>query len=158
MNQRISLTVCSALLFASNATTSFAVLAKSEFATREDAIAMVKKGLVQLKSSGPEKTFADITGKKPQFADRDLYLTVYSLDGTCLAHGANERQVGRNLMELKDLDGRPFIRERLETAKTKPTGFWQDYKFTNPLTRKVEPKQMYCERSDEIVVCGGVYK
>src|SRR5258705_8851044 len=26
----------------------------------------------------------------------------------------------------------------------------------NPATRKVEPKQMYCERLNETIVCGGV--
>lgn len=33
-----------------------------------------------------------------------------------------------------------------------------DHTFTNPVSRKVEPEQMYCERPDEAVVCGGVYK
>jgi hypothetical protein len=27
----------------------------------------------------------------------------------------------------------------------------------NPVTKKVEPKQMYCERLGQTVVCGGVY-
>ncbi|CAK0777021.1 hypothetical protein CCP4SC76_6280001 [Gammaproteobacteria bacterium] len=36
--------------------------------------------------------------------------------------------------------------------------FWQDYKFTDPLTKKIKPKQMYCEKLDETVVCAGVYK
>jgi cytochrome c len=42
-------------------------------------------------------------------------------------------------------------------AKTKPS-FWQDYKFTNPESKKIEPKSMYCEKLDETVVCGGIYK
>ena len=49
------------------------------------------------------------------------------------------------------------MRERVELARIKPT-FWQDYKFTNPESRKIEPKSMYCERLDETIVCGGVYK
>jgi cytochrome c len=36
--------------------------------------------------------------------------------------------------------------------------FWQDFKFTDPLTKKVLPKEMYCERVDQVVICGGVYK
>jgi len=28
----------------------------------------------------------------------------------------------------------------------------------NPVTKKVEPKEMYCERLDQTVVCGGVYQ
>ena len=30
--------------------------------------------------------------------------------------------------------------------------------ITDPMTRKVEPKEMYCERLDDVVVCGGIYK
>jgi hypothetical protein len=29
--------------------------------------------------------------------------------------------------------------------------------FSNPLTQKVEAKDMYCERLGETNVCGGVY-
>jgi hypothetical protein len=40
----------------------------------------------------------------------------------------------------------------------KQASFWQDYKFTDPVTKKIEPKQMYCERIEKNVLCGGVYK
>jgi cytochrome c len=126
-------------------------------ATPEQAIAMVKKGVAFVKAQGTDKAYAEITSKTGQFRFEDLYLTVYGTDGTVLAHGANERMVGRNLIDLKDVDGKAFVRERMELAKAKPT-FWQDYKFTNPETKKIEPKSMYCERLEQTVVCGGVYK
>jgi hypothetical protein len=28
----------------------------------------------------------------------------------------------------------------------------------NPVTKQVEPKQMYCERLEETAVCGGIYQ
>ena len=127
-------------------------------ATKDQAVAMVKKGVAFIKANGKEKGYAEVSNKTGSFVDRDLYLVVYGFDGTCLAHGANEKQVGRNLMELKDIDGKAFVKERVELGKSKPNGFWQDYKFTNPTNKKIEPKQMYCERLDETVVCGGVYK
>jgi cytochrome c len=127
-------------------------------ATVEQATAMVKKGVAYIKSAGPEKAYADFTNKaNPQFRFEDLYLTVYDLDGNVKAHGANEKMVGRNLIDMKDIDGKPFVRERVELAKTK-TSFWQDYKFTNPENKKIEPKSMYCERLEQTVVCGGIYK
>ena len=128
----------------------------SEPVTPKEAESMVRKGVAFIKANGKEKGYNEIT-RQSQFKDRDLYLVVYGLDGTPLAHGANEKMVGRNLIELKDTDGKEFVRERMELAKSKPS-FWQDYKFTNPVTRKVEPKTMYCERLDATVVCGGIYK
>jgi signal transduction histidine kinase len=131
--------------------------ANAEFATKDEAVAMVKKGVAYIKGSGKEKGYAEITNKKGQFTDRDLYLVVYGLDGTVYAHGANEKQVGRNLIDLKDIDGKPFVKERVELGQ-KQASFWQEYKFTDPMTHKIEPKQMYCERLDDAVVCGGIYK
>ena len=129
----------------------------AENATAKEAEAMVKKGYAFIKANGKDKGFAEITNKQGQFTDRDLYLVYYQFDGKVLAHGANEKMVGRVLIDLKDVDGKEFVRERVELGKAK-VSFWQDYKFTNPLTKKVEPKQMYCERLDDGVVCGGIYK
>jgi cytochrome c len=132
------------------------VWAVAEHASAKEAEAMVKKGVAYIKSNGKEKGYAEITSKSSQFRDRDLYLVVYGLDGKVWAHGQNEKMVGKVLIDLKDIDGKEFVKERTELAKTKPT-FWQDYKFTDPLTKKVEPKSMYCERLDDTVVCGGIY-
>ena len=126
-------------------------------ASAAEATAMVKKGVAFIKASGKEKGYAEISTKGGQFSDRDLYLTVYGLDGTVRAHGANEKMIGKNLIDLKDVDGKAFVKERVELAATKPT-FWQDYKFTNPVTKKIEPKSMYCEKLDDAIVCGGIYK
>ena len=126
-------------------------------ATAEQATAMVKKGVAFIKANGTEKGYAEITSKSSPFKLEDLYLVVYGLDGTVHAHGANEKMVGRNLIELKDVDGKAFVKERVELGKTK-TSFWQDYKFTNPENKKIEPKSMYCERLEQTVVCGGIYK
>ena len=126
-------------------------------ATADEATAMVKKGVAYIKAQGTEKGYAEISNKQGQFIDRDLYLVVYGLDGTVLAHGANDKMVGKNLIDLKDIDGKAFVKERVELAQTK-SSFWQDYKFTDPVTRKIEPKTTYCERLDASVVCGGIYK
>jgi cytochrome c len=126
-------------------------------ATAEEAVAMVKKGVAFIKTQGTEKGYAEISNKQGQFIDRDLYLVVYGLDGTVLAHGANDKMVGKNLIDLRDIDGKAFVRERVEMAQTK-NAYWQDYKFTDPVTKKIEPKTTYCERLDASVVCGGIYK
>jgi signal transduction histidine kinase len=126
-------------------------------ASKEDAVAMVKRGITFIKTNGIEKGYAAITSKDPQFIDRDLYLVVYGLDGKCLAHGANPKQVGKDLIELTDIDGKFFVKERVAMVKAKPNGAWQEYKFTNPVSKKIEPKVMYCEKLNETAVCGGVY-
>ena len=127
-------------------------------ASKDEAMAMVKKGITFIKTNGLDKGYAEISNRGGAFVDRDLYLVVYGLDGKCLAHGANPKQVGKDLIDLTDVDGKYFVKERVALAKSKPAGFWQDYKFTNPVSKKVEPKTMYCEKLGETAVCGGVYR
>jgi cytochrome c len=126
-------------------------------ATADEATAMVKEGVAFVKANGTEKAAAEIANKEGKFRKDDLYLVIYGLDGTVRAHGSNQKMVGKNLIALKDIDGKEFVKERVELAKAKGT-FWQDYKFTNPTTKKIEPKAMYCEKLDDAVVCGGIYK
>lgn len=133
-------------------------LAAEGGATKDEAVAMVKKGVAHVKAAGKDKAYADISDKSnTEFHHQDLYLTVYQLDGTVKAHGANAKMIGKNLIELKDIDGKAFVKERVDMAKTNAS-FWQDYKFTNPETKKIEPKTMYCEKLEDTVVCGGIYK
>ncbi|MDE2401450.1 MAG: cache domain-containing protein [Burkholderiales bacterium] len=137
---------------------AFSVHAAEGGATKDEAVAMVKKGVAYIKANGKDKGYATISDKaSAAFHDRDLYLTVYALDGTVRAHGANNKMIGKNLIELKDVDGKAFVQERVDMGKTHAT-FWQDYKFTNPESKKIEPKSMYCEKLDDTVVCGGIYK
>jgi cytochrome c len=126
-------------------------------ASRDEAVAMVKRAIDFIQLNGKDKGYAEISDKRGRFQDRDLYLVVLGLDGVVRAHGGNERMIGRNLIDLRDGEGRPFMQERMQLARTKPV-FWQDYKPANPVTKAVEPKQMYCERLDDAIVCGGIFK
>ena len=90
-------------------------------ANRDEAVAMVKKGVAFMKANGKDKGHAEISSKTSQFKKDDLYLVVYGLDGTVHAHGANEKMIGKNLIELKDVDGKAFVKERVELAQAKGT-------------------------------------
>jgi cytochrome c len=135
---------------------SVSVSAKEQFATKKEAEAMVVKTAADLKSNRA-KTLDEITAKDAKYVDRDLYAVVYDMTGKVLAHGANNKMVGKDLIELKDPDGKEFVKERVELAKSKGK-FWQEYKFTDPETKKVLPKEAFCEKVDDAIVCAGVYK
>ena len=147
----VIITVCLFLL------STGAICFAAEFGTAAEAEVMVKKAITYIKANGKEKAFAEICNSKGQFIDRDLYVTVYDLNGKCLAHGVNPKMIGKDLIDLKDIDGKAFVRERIELAKTKGKG-WQDFKFTNPISKKIEPKTMYVEKYEDIIVGCGIYK
>lgn len=126
-------------------------------ATKDEAIAMVKKAVAAIKSEGADKAYPEISTKGGPFTSGDLYVVVYQLDGKVLAHGSNQKFVGKDMIDAQDVDGKYYVKERVQLAAKQPS-FWQDYKFVNPVSKKVEPKQMYCEKLDNTAVCAGVYK
>ncbi len=131
--------------------------AKGERGTRDEAVAMVKKAAAYLQANGKEKAFAAFSDPKGEFVDRDLYVTVYDLNGTCLAHGLSPKLVGKNMIDMKDVDGKPFVKERNDKAKTE-SAFWIQYKYVNPISHGIEPKAMYTEKVGDVLICCGVYE
>jgi cytochrome c len=125
--------------------------------TKDEAVTMVKKAVGFIKANGAEKAYAEFSNPKGQFVDRDLYIAVYDMNGKCLAHGANAKMIGRDLLDNKDVDGKEFVKERVEMMKKQTSG-WQDYKFRNPTSNQVEPKAMYVERVNDVIVGCGIYK
>jgi cytochrome c len=134
---------------------SGAAAAEVEHGTRQQAMAMVKNVEAMFTKNGPDSTFKAVTAKT--FNDRDLYPFIYTLDGTdCVAHGANPAMVGKNLIDLKDQDGKFLIRELSATAKT--GGGWVDYKWPNPITKMIDAKSSYVEQIGGYFVGVGVYR
>jgi len=127
--------------------------------TAAEATAMVEKAIAHIKKVGREKAFADFSSKQPPWVDRDLYVVVYDMKGKVLAHGSNEKMVGKEVIDLRDNDGKYFVKERVEMMSKGPDAKgWQDYKFMNPVSRAIEPKSMYLHRFEDLIVGCGIYK
>jgi signal transduction histidine kinase len=128
-----------------------------EHGTKAEATAMVKKAVAYIGANGTAKAYADFTDKASAFHQGDLYVIVYDSTGKCLAHGSNAKLVGKDLIDAQDADGVYYVKDRVTQMKTK-TSFWQDYKFSDPVTKKIEPKSTYCEKLNDTAVCVGIYK
>ncbi len=136
---------------------SLGVSFAAEEGTKDEATAMVKKAVEFIKQEGNEKAFEEFSNPAGKFVDRDLYIAVYDITGKCLAHGANSKMIGRDLIDNKDVDGKEFVKERVELMKAQQSA-WQDYKFRNPVSNQIEQKSMYLERTGDLIVGCGVYK
>ena len=128
-----------------------------ERATPQDAEDLVKTAISYLKKHGAEKAYATYQSKNGPFIYKDLYIAAYDLSGKCVSHGADPSRVGKGFLDAKDPDGKLFIQERIAIAKGKGRG-WQDYKYLNPATKKVEQKTSFVERVGDVIVCAGAYK
>ena len=56
-------------------------LALAAGATKDEAVAMVKKAVAAINTEGAEKVYAEISDPKGPFVDRDLYIVVLRMDG-----------------------------------------------------------------------------
>jgi cytochrome c len=129
----------------------------AEQGTQDEATAMVKKAVAHLKANGKDKTLAEVSNNKGQFVDRDLYISVYDLNGTVLAHGTNAKLIGKDVSALKDADGKEFIKDILGKAKGAGKGT-SDYKWPNPVTKEIQAKTVYFEKANDMVFSSGYYK
>ena len=125
--------------------------------TTAEAEALVKRAVAHIKTQGREKAFADLSNKKGDFVNRDLFVFVYDMQGKCLAHGRNSEKIGENMINFKDSTGKYIVKERIEIARGRGRG-WQEYKSIDPTTKKAENKAAYIEVCDDLIVAAGAYK
>ena len=125
-------------------------------AAGEEAKQFVKKAIAFYKKAGKAVALAEFTNQKGPFVAGEQYVFVLNLKGTMLAHGVNEKYIGMDFCDVKDSDGRSFIREIVEVTNTKGSGF-VDYKWYNPVTKEDLVKHVYFEKVDDVIICSGVY-
>lgn len=139
--------------------TVFAALAADEspaasYGTLDEARAMTLRAAELFRTAGREAAFRAFNEPGNGFHDRDLYVFVWNDAGDCLAHGANRGLIGRNFINLRDVDGKLFIREFTQIRESG----WVDYRWRNPQTNAVEPKTSYLIRIGDVLIGVGAYK
>lgn len=127
--------------------------------TTDDARALVVKAAEVLKSDGLEKAcpkFNDHAGD--YWKDNgELYVFVINFKGAWECYPPKPAGVGTNLLDLKDVDGKEFVKEMVSVAQTKGEG-WVEYQWKNPASNKIQPKATYLQRVGDMFIASGVYK
>jgi signal transduction histidine kinase len=128
------------------------MLEKSKHRAKE----WVAKAIEFYKASGKEIALAEFTNTHGPFVQEEMYIFVLDSRGNMVAHGVNEKYADKSFMDLKDSTGKNFIREIVETANAKGSG-WVEYQWYNPTTKKTKPKSLYFEKIDDLIICSGIY-
>lgn len=114
---------------------------------REDAQAMVESAATHAKSVGEAKALQDFM-KDPEWKRGELFVFAFDGDGKVLASGAYPKLVGRNLADIKDPTGKPWVKDMLALAAKAPHAGWVEYEWVNPETKKMTTKISYVKRID----------
>ncbi|WP_420476346.1 methyl-accepting chemotaxis protein [Noviherbaspirillum sp. ST9] len=123
----------------------------------DEAVAMVGRAVREVKQSGREPALEAFSRQDPTFKYQDLYINAIDVRGNMLASGENRALVGKNLIDLKDADGKSFIKEFVRVATSVGKG-WVDYRWKNPVSGVVESKSTYIERVGDLILACGIYK
>jgi cytochrome c len=122
-------------------------------ATPDEAKVMAEKAATYLKDNGFDKACPVFHAKDGGFQDRDLYVTVQDSKANMVCHGTTAALEGKNMLNLKDVDGKAF---NVEIQAVKETA-WVEFKWINPVSKQVEPKKTYQIRVGEYIVGVGAY-
>jgi len=129
----------------------------SEAGTAEEAESLVKKAVAMAHQEGLDALVDDVNKlNKGKFRNKDLYISIYGMDGYVKAHGSNRHFVGVHTGQVKDTSGKSFIAEILEVGRRNGSG-WVNYLFAHPSTQEIMQKASYLEVVDDRVITCGCY-
>ena len=123
---------------------------------RDKVVALVKRAITHIETVGIQKACNDFDDPKGNFIFGQFYVSVVRLDGERLANGMEPWKRGENILEIRDIDGKPYVRYMLSRARDKGFG-WIQYKWKNPTNQKTELKLTYFELAQGAVINSGIY-
>ena len=124
---------------------------------RHQAVELVRQAVEHVSRVGKQRACNDFDHAAGEFVFGEYYIWAMDLNGIRVANGSDPASRGQNIAELRDIDGKPHVRNILDKAKRKGKG-WEDYMWPNPVTQRVEQKSVYFELCDGIIVACGVYR
>lgn len=141
---------------------SFGFIAQPSFAEpgKEDAIKLVNKAHDFLKKNGREKLIEAVNMKNGEFHQGELYVYLAKTTSTeysVIAHPINPKLIGKNTLDVGDVDGKLYRKDMRDLGVAKKNG-WVDYKYKNPENNKVEAKTSYVLGLGELIIVCGIYK
>ena len=131
--------------------------AQAKAQTEDAARALVDKAVAHVMKHGIEAACKDFANPAGGFIKGELYIYVQDMQAKMICHATNPRLNGKDLVDLKDADGKRFSKEMVELVKTKRNG-WVNYRWVNPVTKQIEKKSSYVERLHNLIVGAGIYR
>jgi len=122
-------------------------------------MALVDQAASLLQSKGTE-AFTEFRKKDSKWLKDDTYIFVFNMNGIELFHPIKPEMEGKNIIDWKDVNGKPLFREMIEVAKTKGSG-WVEYMWPKPGEAEPSKKMTYIKKAktgeDTLIVCSGFY-
>lgn len=131
-----------------------------DMATKDECVAKVKEAAALITEKGMEEGLKVLNDKNGPFVWKDSYVFAMNLDdNSIIAHPVQPNLVGKNLIGIKDVNGKMFATEFMSLAKDKGEG-WVDYMWPKPGEKEPSPKKTYVYRvpGQPVVVLAGTHE
>ena len=132
----------------------------AESATSDEAMAKCVDAAKLIQDKGIDTAIKAIGDKSGPFVWKDSYVFLMDLDGKMLAHPIKPELTKQdNLLNIKDIAGKPLFMEFVTLANQKGQG-WVDYMWPKPGEQRPVPKSTYIYRvtGTPYFVAAGIYK
>jgi signal transduction histidine kinase len=126
-------------------------------------VSLVEEAAALIERDG-EDAFKQFGQKDSRWFNEDSYVFVYALDGVCAFHPITPDLVGKNVMALRDLNGKPIIREITDIGR-KPEDdasgwvfyLWQDRVQLSPGWKSAYVRKVKAPNGQIYVVGSGSF-
>ncbi|MDD4651826.1 MAG: cache domain-containing protein [Methanothrix sp.] len=129
----------------------------SASSNKTQLVSFVESALAFVQKNGKDKALEEFSNRSGSFVRGDLYIYAYDFNGTCLAHPFKPDWIGKNKLDVIDINGVPSLLNTLNVART-GKGFTY-FIFPNPAHgNKEEFKIAYAAKVDDDWFLGsGIY-
>ena len=123
-------------------------------------VALVNSAAALIESKGKD-VFPEFRKKDSKWYKGETYVFVDDIKGISIVNPPTPKIEGTNVIDLKDAKGKAFIREFIEVANTKGSG-WVDYYWPMPGHEKHSQKVSYIKKAKMpdgkmVIVGAGIY-
>ncbi|MEH6404896.1 MAG: cache domain-containing protein [Sneathiella sp.] len=102
-----------------------------------DVLALMDKAVAHFEAVGQAAAFQGFSKDGGEYKFGEYYIVAQHLDtDEIVFHATNERLVGKNLMKVKDTDGKMIAAEMTKVVRTMGK-CWVDFNWPHPLTKKL---------------------
>lgn len=130
-----------------------------EFASTRNAVELVRDAVTLINEKG-EAAFADFSVKGSRWYQGNKYLFIHDTDGVLVCNPAFSGMQGTNMIDFRDVSGKPSVRFMIDQAKK--GGGWVHYFWPRPGHLEPSWKSSFVEMAQapdgkEYVVATGLY-
>lgn len=128
-------------------------------ATKEECLEKTAEAVRVIEARGEEAALPAFRDKAGPFVWKDTYVFVIGLDGVMRAHPITPKLEGKNLLGIKDVNGKYFVAEYLALAREKGEG-WVEFMWPDAGGGQPKEKLTFVRRvpGTDVVVGAGIYK